>query len=141
MRLEMGTDGKPTSIEFTLFGSKRKIAVEDLDISLGMISFTDKFEEKYVDMIKIVPVLRKDEWNQFWKSLAKTITFKESESKETVLKMNTLRMCHRILAFNFYGKKDNNNNVSQTELYILWDMQNKLRLNYSAFVLIMSRTS
>lgn len=69
-----------------------------------------------------------------WKSLAKTTTFKGSESKETALKMNTLRMCHRILAINFYGKKDNSNNVSQTELYILWAMQNKLRLKFSAFV-------
>lgn len=64
MRVEMDTDGKPTSIKFTLFGSKRKMMVEDLDISLGMIFFTDKFEETYVDAIKIVLVLRKDEWNQ-----------------------------------------------------------------------------
>lgn len=53
MRVEMGTDGKPTLIEFTLSGSKRKMSVEDLDIFLDMIAFIDKFDEKYVDAIKV----------------------------------------------------------------------------------------
>lgn len=121
MKVEMGTDGKPTSIVFTLFRSKRKMTMEDLDIFLNMISFADKFEDKYVDAIKAVPVLKKGEWNGVWKSLAKT-AIKGSESRETTLKTNVLRMCHRILAIKFYEKKDISNNVSQVELYILWEM-------------------
>lgn len=134
MNVEIETDGKSISIEIKLFGSSRKMTIEDLDISLDMVSFADKFEDKYVNAIKAVPNLRKDEWNQVWKSLAKTMIFKRSESNETELKTAALTMCHHILAINFCGKKDSSNNVSQSELYILWEIENKLRLNFSAFV-------
>lgn len=81
----------------------------------------------------MIPGFTKAQWDQIWQRLAKTKTFKGSESKESSLKDLALHMYHYILAINLFGKKDNNT-ISQTKLYILCVMVLKQKLNFSAFM-------
>lgn len=67
-----------------------------------------------------------------WANLANKETFKSWGSKGMSLKNPALRIFHKILSYNLFGKKDRKNSVSQTELYILWAMENKKRLNFSS---------
>lgn len=59
--------------------------------------------------------------------------FYSSKTKGSVLTTPALRICHRILAYNLFGKRDSSSSLSQQEVYILWCITKGRKLNFGGF--------
>lgn len=75
-----------------------------------------------------------------WKEISPG-QFISGDNKGSELATPALCIAHRILVYNLYGKGDNGNALSNKELYILYCMKTRRRLNFGAFLVEHLRTT
>lgn len=107
------------------------LSVNDINLAVDLWELQ---QTRYKETFRSVPEQSALEIQQRWRKIGMTPEFRSGYTKGHELKSKALRMCHRVLAYNFYGKENNSNSLSQKELFILWCMETKTRINFGALV-------
>ncbi|KAH6766373.1 hypothetical protein C2S52_017356 [Perilla frutescens var. hirtella] len=86
-------------------------------------------KEEYVDAVTVVPDSAEGV-DAKWVDIGDGSVFQSGSTKGYCLNNDALRFCHRVLAYNFFGRKDSSNSITNQELYNLWCMVHKIKINF-----------
>lgn len=134
MKAIVDPEAGPLALEFLLNGEPVEMGVNDINLTLGMIEVKELQKKEYKEAERIIPLLTTAEWSEIWGHVSDGSPYKSQCIKGHHIKEPALRICHRIIAYNLFGKKDSGNAVANKELYILGCMLDKKRLNFGAIL-------
>ncbi|KAH6822064.1 alpha/beta-Hydrolases superfamily protein [Perilla frutescens var. hirtella] len=86
-------------------------------------------EEEYEDAVTVVPDSA-ERVKAKWAEVGDGSTYQSGTTKGYCLNNEALRFFHRVLAYSFFGRKDSSNSITNQELFILWCMVKKIKINF-----------
>lgn len=121
----MNTLHTPDIVSFRLIGQRFRMSMNEFNTTLGFdcqnttCDFPVDFDTStiYVELCDNPPNL-----------------YSATRSKDLYLRNPCLKYLHRLLAYTFYGRKDATNILTKTELYNLWRMVHRQKLNFGFWI-------
>nr|GMC58088.1 predicted protein [Ipomoea batatas] len=114
-------DRRFPSIKFKLFNEEYDISSDALGNLLGFYTLADQDQAWYADLIDdFESELQED---LFWWSIARPgVTWQASYTSARYIKVPELRILWHIVARSWLGRRTRNDNITRSELFILWSM-------------------
>jgi hypothetical protein len=121
--------GTPGVIRFRLLGQRFNLSINDFNAAMGFVNEEELGNDDYLaqlcdfdDHFDPLTVYR-------GMTNRSNISYDSGSSKDYYVHSPSLKYIHRFLAFSFSGRKDSPSVMSKTELFFLWCMINKLKVN------------
>lgn len=120
---------KNGTIRFKLLNNNFTLSVNDFNSKLGFFTEEEMECPEYLDYPYDFP--SNFDAKVVYKELTgmENLDFNPSKAKANLIINPCLRLIHRFLAYSFSYRKDNSAIVNKTELFLLWSLLNKKKIN------------
>ncbi|KAH6797101.1 hypothetical protein C2S52_021655 [Perilla frutescens var. hirtella] len=119
---------------FRLRGQEFNLSVNSLNVLLGAESDESLRDELYESATCEIPANYSISLTDHWSELSIDTVYVPCLSKSAHIRDDGLRLCHRVLAYNFFGRSDLMNIVTIQEVFILDSMFWREKLNFGFYL-------
>ncbi|KAH6787089.1 hypothetical protein C2S52_006641 [Perilla frutescens var. hirtella] len=122
--------GDSHTVLFTLGGREFNLSVNTLNVLLGFETDESLHDALYESAYREVPSTFAAHLTEKWRELSIESAFMPHSSRSVNIRDDGLRLCHRFLSYNMFGRSKMMNIVTAQELFILDCMRLHEKLNF-----------